>query len=240
MKGLFLTVVLGLVFDSSFGQGALNFANSGPGLQALVYDTNLTRLAGASWAADLYWAAGVVGDSSLLSSLNAPATFSTDPTQAGLFFGGPRTVTGAAGGATITAQIRVWDTAAGNSWQVDATVVGAQIGQSVLFQVTLTDPTNSPAIMTNLNGHPWQTYPTILDVGSGALYIDDASVRTNQFGFNIYGIGGRGQVAVLTSTNLTNWTPFQTSFTSALRPVYFTDPQWTNYPGRFYTVRYLH
>jgi hypothetical protein len=235
MKGLFLSAALGVVCVSVCAQGTLDFANSGPGLQAQVYDMNLTSLSGAAWAAELYWVTGVVTDSTLLSALGAPTTFSTVPAQAGLFFGGPRTITGVAGGATITAQIRVWDTASGSSWAQASTVIGAQIGQSVLFQVTLADPTNSPAIMTNLNGHPWQTSSGPLDRPLG---VNDAGVRTNQFGFNIYG-GGGGQVVVLTSTNLTNWTRFQTNFTSNLGPVYFTDPQWTNYPRRFYMVNWL-
>jgi hypothetical protein len=237
MKGLFLSAASGVVCVSVCAQGALDFANSGPGLQAQVYDMNLTPLSGPAWAADLYWAAGVVANSIELVPLNAPSTFSTVPAQAGLFFGGPRTITGVSGGATITAQIRVWNTASGSSWAaaIASGNPAIQIGQSVLFQVTLADPTNTPAIMTNLNGHSWQTSSGPLDAPLG---VNDAGVRTNQFGFNIYGSGG-GQVVVLTSTNLTNWTRFQTNFTSNLGPVYFTDPQWTNYPGRFYMVKWL-
>jgi len=62
-------------------------------------------------------------------------------------------------------------------------------------------------------------------------------VRTNRFGFNITGNSnlaivveactnfGNGDWATLQSVNLTNG-----SF-------YFSDPQWTNYPGRFYRLR---
>ena len=182
MKSLCLTAALGMVCASSLGQGTLNFANSGPGLQAQVYDIFLNPLTGPGWSADLYWAPGVVADSTQLVALKALATFSTDPAQAGLFFGGPRTIIGAAGGALITAQIRVWDTASGSSWERAAIEVGSQIGQSIVFQVTLADPTSTPAVMTNLNGYPWQTS---IDSLSPFLHISDAGVRTNQFGFNI-------------------------------------------------------
>ena len=67
-------------------------------------------------------------------------------------------------------------------------------------------------------------------------------VQSNQFGFNI--IGSSNLVIVVEactdlfnpvwsplSTNTLN-TPFGTNGTS-----YFSDPQWTNYPGRFYRLR---
>jgi hypothetical protein len=68
---------------------------------------------------------------------------------------------------------------------------------------------------------------------------NDASfgVRTNQFGFNLAWTSGQ-VVVVEACTNLAHpgWAPLQT------KPLtndscYFSDPQWTNYPGRFYHVR---
>src|SRR5579859_6062683 len=135
MNRLSLTTALGVVCLSSFAQGTVNFANGGAGLIARVYDTDgVTGLLGSAWSADLFWAAGVVTDSTLLNPLNQPATFSTVPIQAGLFFGGPRTVP-TPGGLQITAQVRVWDTASGSSWAAASTVTGARIGESLLFQV---------------------------------------------------------------------------------------------------------
>ena len=62
-------------------------------------------------------------------------------------------------------------------------------------------------------------------------------VLTNGFGFNIS--WASGQVLVVeASTNLANpvWSPVTTNtFISDLS--YFSDPQWTNYPGRFYRLR---
>jgi hypothetical protein len=62
-------------------------------------------------------------------------------------------------------------------------------------------------------------------------------VRTNRFGFNITGTSGL-VIVVEASTNLasSNWTPVSTNtLTNGL--TYFSDPQWTNYPGRFYRLR---
>jgi hypothetical protein len=63
-------------------------------------------------------------------------------------------------------------------------------------------------------------------------------VRTNQFGFNITGTSNL-VVVVEASTDLANptWYPLQTNIlTGAL--FYFSDPEWTNYPTRFYRLRW--
>ncbi len=67
----------------------------------------------------------------------------------------------------------------------------------------------------------------------------DASfgVRTNIFGFRITGTSGL--VIVLEAcTNFANpvWQPVQTN-TIIRGSSYFSDPAWTNYPGRFYRLR---
>jgi hypothetical protein len=68
----------------------------------------------------------------------------------------------------------------------------------------------------------------------------DASfgVRTNQFGFTIIWAGSM-TVAVDACTNLANpiWIPLATN-TLAGGSLYFSDPQWTNYPARFYRLRW--
>jgi hypothetical protein len=64
-----------------------------------------------------------------------------------------------------------------------------------------------------------------------------AGVRTNSFGFIITGTTNIPLV-VEACTNLTNarWTPLQTC-TLTNGSIYFSDPQWTNYPTRFYRIR---
>jgi hypothetical protein len=61
--------------------------------------------------------------------------------------------------------------------------------------------------------------------------------QTNQFSFNISWASGQ-TVVVEACTNLSNpdWQPVQTN-TLTTGSAYFSDPQWTNYPGRFYRLR---
>ncbi len=72
-----------------------------------------------------------------------------------------------------------------------------------------------------------------------AIQTGDGSfgVKTNQFGFNISWTSEQ-TVVVEASTNLANpdWQPVQTN-TLTTGTAYFSDPQWMNYPGRFYRLR---
>jgi hypothetical protein len=67
----------------------------------------------------------------------------------------------------------------------------------------------------------------------------DASygVHTGQFGFNINWASGQ-TVVVEACTNITNpvWQPVQTNSLTG-GSSYFSDPHWTNYPGRYYRLR---
>jgi len=63
------------------------------------------------------------------------------------------------------------------------------------------------------------------------------AVQTNQFGFTITGTAYI-PILVEACTNLANaiWTTLQTC-TLTNGSIYFSDPQWTNYPARFYRIR---
>lgn len=73
---------------------------------------------------------------------------------------------------------------------------------------------------------------------SGASF----GVRTNRFGFNITGSSNL-VIVVEACTNFTNpiWLPVSTNtlntFIGTNGTSYFSDPKWTNYPGRFYRLR---
>jgi hypothetical protein len=72
-----------------------------------------------------------------------------------------------------------------------------------------------------------------------AIQVNDSSfgVRTNQFGFKIAWASGQ-VVVVEASEDLANpiWSALQTHTLSG-DALYFSDLQWTNYPGRFYRLR---
>jgi hypothetical protein len=111
---------------------------------------------------------------------------------------------------------------------------------------------NPPSIVSNTFGGATLTvYYLPNTIGWGATFDgfptvpwnpqpqQDASfgVQNNQFGFNI--AGSSNLVLVVEATaNLLNptWTPVATN-TLAGGASYFSDPQWTNYPTRFYRFR---
>jgi len=78
--------------------------------------------------------------------------------------------------------------------------------------------------------------PTALWTPPGQISDAGLGVRTNQFGFTI-NWAGAVTVVVEASTNLANpaWIPLATN-TLTSGSAYFSDPQWTNYPARFYRV----
>ncbi|HTV62367.1 MAG TPA: leucine-rich repeat domain-containing protein, partial [Verrucomicrobiae bacterium] len=61
-----------------------------------------------------------------------------------------------------------------------------------------------------------------------------SGVRTNEFSFYVDWAGGQS-VVVEASANLSGstWSPLQTNILTS-NSWYFGDPQWTNYPSRFY------
>ncbi len=86
---------------------------------------------------------------------------------------------------------------------------------------------------TNSSGLPTALWTPQVQTSSASL-----GVRTNQFGFTINWASGMS-VAVDASISLVNpiWTPLATN-TLTSGSLYFSDPQWTNYPARFYRLRW--
>ena len=88
--------------------------------------------------------------------------------------------------------------------------------------------------MDDINGPPTMLWKPQMQARNASF-----GVGSNQFGFNINWASGQ-VVVVETCTNLTNpvWYPIQTN-TLTGDSSYFSDPQWTNYPTRFYRLRPL-
>jgi hypothetical protein len=120
---------------------------------------------------------------------------------------------------------------------------------SIYCQGNAPTPTNDSSVFSGDNsgivyylpgtsgwGKTFDSLPTVLwnpQVQKDASF----GVRTNRFGFNVTGTSGLS-IVVVACTNLSNpvWQPVQTN-TLASGAAYFSDPQWTNYPGRFYRLR---
>jgi hypothetical protein len=80
-------------------------------------------------------------------------------------------------------------------------------------------------------GQPTALWNPRMETGDGAF-----GVRGNEFGFNITGTTNI-PIVVEASTNLAGgaWVPLQTGvLTNGL--LHFSDPNWTNYPARFYRI----
>jgi len=79
------------------------------------------------------------------------------------------------------------------------------------------------------DGRPTVLWNPQAQTGDGSF-----GFQSNQFGFNITGSSNL-VIVVEACTNLSNpvWQPLQT-VTITNGTSYFCDPQWTNYPGRFY------
>jgi hypothetical protein len=124
---------------------------------------------------------------------------------------------------------------------------------------SLTNPIWSPVQTNVLTGGlfyfsdpQWTNYPTSFYRVRGATFAGlpiavwnpraqtgdgRFGVRTNRFGFNITGTANI-PIVVEACTNLVHpvWVPLQ-SCTLTNGSVYFSDPDWKNYPRRFYRLR---
>jgi len=123
---------------------------------------------------------------------------------------------------------------------------------SVYFQGNAPTPTNDLSVFANDNnvtayylpgttgwGASFDGLPTALGFLPYPVIINSPSfgVQTNCFGFTI-AWATNISVVVEACTNLTNpvWQPVQTNMLTT-DSAYFSDPQWTNYPSRFYRLR---
>jgi hypothetical protein len=84
-------------------------------------------------------------------------------------------------------------------------------------------------VFSTTTGLPVVLWNPLMQTGDGSF-----GVRNKKFGFNITGTNNF-TVVVEACTNLGSpvWTPLQT-LTLTNGSCYFSDPQWTNYPCRFY------
>jgi hypothetical protein len=70
------------------------------------------------------------------------------------------------------------------------------------------------------------------------IFLVNPGVRTNRFGFTATGSSNFAVVVIEACTNVGHpaWSPIATNSLS-LGPFYFSDPQWTIYPTRYYRAR---
>ena len=100
------------------------------------------------------------------------------------------------------------------------------LNSNMLYGTTYYGGTNNGGVVFGL-----KVLPQIL-VSDGSF-----GVQSNAFGFNLTGISNQTAI-VEASTNLAepNWQPLNTNTLDGA-PIYFCDPAWNQYAGRFYRVR---
>jgi hypothetical protein len=110
----------------------------------------------------------------------------------------------------------------------------------MLTNIQMSDAGNYSVVITNFYGSVTSRVATLIVEPSLLLIVSTNSsygITNGIFGFTLSGPPGQTVVTEAT-TNLANpvWLPIQTNELDG-SPVSFSDPQWTNYPGRFYRLR---
>jgi hypothetical protein len=115
----------------------------------------------------------------------------------------------------------------GNAPNADSTVFNSDNNVQVYY---LPGTTGWRDFSAN-SGLPAVLWNPQIQTGDGSF-----GISNNQFGFNITGTANI-PVMVEACTNLASpvWTPLQT-LTLTSGPFHFSDPQWTNYPARYYRI----
>ncbi len=167
--------------------------------------------------------------------------------SAGRFLLGTKTTdTDAAPGSTIYASVRAWTgnypdwSSACTAWL--AGTAGVCINSSPVFTMPTGGagiPPSPPVSLSTVAAFTGLTLCTPPPPPPPTILVGAPEVRGNQFGFTVscasyYGVQG---VSITACTNLAN--PYWESLLSVTvgnGSFEFTDPDWTNYPSRFYRV----
>jgi len=144
---------------NSSGQGRINFQNLAAGLDAPVRDVSGNRIVGPGpYVADLYWSTNMQATADMLVAAGFNQGFSSWTINGGGYFFGGQKIMPAPGLNPILAQVRVWDTTYGSSYEV-ARDAGGEFGYSNVFPVTLDLPPGGGAYMYGLQPFQLQVIP---------------------------------------------------------------------------------
>jgi hypothetical protein len=183
MKRLALVALTSVaVVVTSYAQGTVNFNNRVTGVGGVVapiYGVDgVTGLAGDAYTAQLFGGPeGTAVDS--LTPLTPVTVFRTGAAAGFVVSGNVVSVTGVAGGATATLQLRAWDNQGGTLTEFDAAqAAGAAWGASTPFDIVTGNPDavppGVPAVMTGLTSFALVPEPStfaLLALGAGALFL---------------------------------------------------------------------
>jgi hypothetical protein len=164
MKKLLLTAAAILATLNMYGQGTFQGGVNFNSIGSLNFVTDPTgaRAAGSSYRVGLWWGQTGVTDDGQLTQIGASANMLTGG-NAGYFNNLGRTITyqgrpgiDAAHGATLTFQVRGWETRGGQLLTWDAAVAaGAMVGKSRMFDFdTASDQTTPPETKPDIGFAP--------------------------------------------------------------------------------------
>jgi hypothetical protein len=173
MKTLILLNVLLAAACAAFGQGVIIFANAAQGVDAPVTNAAGSRILGPGpYVADFFWSANTNASMDGLSPFGVNAPFYTNPAQAGYFVGRGITLPGVREGNTILAQVRVWDTTYGATYE-QARDSGGEFGFSNLILARPDEPPGGGRSLIGLQGFELQIIP---EPSVGAMLLLGGSV----------------------------------------------------------------
>jgi len=169
MKKILLLAASMMIAVGAYAQGTVNFATAATGVNAPARDTTGgapgALATGAAYSAMLYVGPAGTAASALTTNgvSGGVASFGTAG-LAGYVTGGTRTITGFAGGTTVTLQVRAWATGTGNSWETASTR-----GESVTVQATLASGVNQPPNLVGLQAFSINPVPEPSSIALGLL-----------------------------------------------------------------------
>ena len=184
MKNLFTTTVLSNLFVTvAFAQGTIAFQNfSSPSFFAPDYlSDGATKLSGPQYMAELF-----AGPNTTSLSAIATTPFLSG-SSAGFFNGGTQVIPNVPAGGSAFAQVDVWNTAIGASFdQAKATGLPNAWAQSTIFPVTTGSPDGGvptpPGILTgltplSLNGVPEPSTIALIGLGAAVVFLSNLATR---------------------------------------------------------------
>jgi hypothetical protein len=154
MKHCLVTLAALMVAASSYAQGTLNFVNRITGtLDARVMYAGAGAIGGGTTAdtqfvAQLY--AGAPGGA--LTAVGDPIPFRNSGAGTGYWVGAARTVAGVAENGTASAQVKVWSTGLGATYEAAMASGMGGLGESSILTVTTGGGLNPPGALTGLTG----------------------------------------------------------------------------------------
>jgi hypothetical protein len=245
--GSYRVVVSNLVGSVTSIVAAVNVASNPPSGGTLLFANSLTNriydVGGSNFVAaggSLVVGLWVGADAESLQLSGALATFNTSFAP-GRFNGGTRTIPGTSPGQIVSVQVKVWDSAAGATYE-EAVAAGGKSGASTLFQIALGGGVQPPPVLwampsfaLTLPGHSASPLPAPAPQPA-SVQLTGLIRSADGWTLTIQG-SASATCAIEASTDLIHWTTI--AYVLNERGIVdYTDTD-TSAPARFYRVHVI-